>query len=42
VHESNLTYQDYKAISELSSLRELKFEEELVTLNELKAAREFA
>jgi len=36
VHESNLTYQDYKAISELSSLRELKFEEELVTLNELK------
>lgn len=36
VHESNLTYQDYKAISEISSLRELKFEEELVTLNELK------
>ena len=36
VHESNLTYQDYKAISELTSLRHLKFEEELVTLNELK------
>lgn len=36
VHESNLTYQDYKAISELTDLRELKFQEELVTLNELK------
>ncbi|CAN5557846.1 hypothetical protein BH11CYA1_BH11CYA1_08810 [soil metagenome] len=36
VHESDLTYQDYKAISELSNLRELKFEEDLMTLNELK------
>lgn len=36
VHESNLTYQDYKAISELVSLRELKFENDPVTLNELK------
>jgi serine/threonine protein kinase len=36
VHESNLTYQDYKAISELTNLRELIFEEEPITLNELK------
>ena len=36
VHESNLTYQDYKAISELTSLRDLKFEEEPITLHELK------
>jgi hypothetical protein len=36
VHESNLTYQDYKAISELTNLRELKFQEEPITLNELK------
>jgi hypothetical protein len=26
VHESNLTYQDYKAISELTNLQELIFE----------------
>jgi len=36
VHESNLTYQDYKAISELTNLRELKFESDRITLNELK------
>ncbi len=36
VHESNLTYQDYKAISELTNLRELKFESDRMTLNELK------
>ncbi len=36
VHESNLTYQDYKAISELTNLRELIFKEEPITLNELK------
>ncbi len=36
VHQSNLTYQDYKAISELTNLRELKFESDRITLNELK------
>jgi serine/threonine protein kinase len=36
VHQSNLTYQDYKAISELSSLLELKFESDRMTLNELR------
>ncbi|MFA6210790.1 MAG: serine/threonine-protein kinase [Candidatus Obscuribacterales bacterium] len=36
VHESNLTYQDYKAISELSGLQHLKFETDPMTLNELK------
>lgn len=36
VHESNLTYQDYKAISELTNLRELIFENDPITLNELK------
>jgi serine/threonine protein kinase len=36
VHQSNLNYQDYKAISELTNLRELKFESDCITLNELK------
>ncbi|MFA7338190.1 MAG: protein kinase [Candidatus Obscuribacterales bacterium] len=36
VHESNLTYQDYKAISELLGLQELVFENDPITLNELK------
>ncbi|MBP9091076.1 serine/threonine protein kinase [bacterium] len=36
VQASDLTYQDYKAISELTGLRTLKFQSELMTLNELK------
>ncbi len=36
VHESNLTYQDYKAISELTNLQELIFENDPITLHELK------
>jgi len=36
VHQSNLNYQDYKAISDLASLLELRFESDPMTLNELK------
>lgn len=36
VHGSNLTYQDYKIISELPHLTYLKFQGDAITLNELK------